>query len=122
MVPVGKLDTIVGDRNPALMKIDVEGYETEVLAGADKVLKLASLKAIIIELNGSGSNYGYDEKNIHQLLLKHEFRPYLYDPGKRVLSIMNNFGTTNTIYLKDPEFVSERVTKAEPVKILEQQV
>jgi hypothetical protein len=42
------------DECPVLMKLDVEGYEPAVLAGA-----AATLKALIIELNGSGHRYGF---------------------------------------------------------------
>ena len=60
-VQVRKLDDILNGRSPILMKIDVEGYETKVLAGAMKILADQYLKGIIIELNSSGDRYGFDE-------------------------------------------------------------
>jgi FkbM family methyltransferase len=60
-VPVTTLDAVVGTRIPSLLKIDVEGFETEVLRGAEGVLSRDSLNAIIIELNGAGAKYGFDE-------------------------------------------------------------
>ena len=45
----------MNEQCPSLIKIDVEGYENEVINGAEKTLENQSLKAIIIELNGSGS-------------------------------------------------------------------
>ncbi|MEO8404427.1 MAG: FkbM family methyltransferase [Chitinophagaceae bacterium] len=119
-VPVDTLDNILGkEKDPILLKIDVEGFETDVLNGADATLKKNQLKAIIIELNGSGAKYGYNEAHIHQKLLDHGYNPYRYDPLERKLSSIADFGTHNTIYIKDIDFVQDRVKKAEKVKILD---
>jgi len=117
-VAVKSLDSIAEKLNPALLKIDVEGYETEVLSGATLALKNPSLKAIIIELNGSGGRYGYDEKKIHNLLLDAGFLPFTYEPFKRELISIESFGSYNTIYLRDIDFILARVKNAEKVKIL----
>ena len=52
-----------------MLKIDVEGYEHEVIAGAAKTLADERLFAILIELRGHGARYGFDEDAIHQRLL-----------------------------------------------------
>jgi FkbM family methyltransferase len=67
-VMVDKLDNVLQGEMPALIKIDVEGFETEVINGAHEVLKNEKLKAIIIELNGSGGRYGYNEDDIKSTL------------------------------------------------------
>jgi len=119
-VPVETLDTILEKENdPVLLKIDVEGFETDVLNGAESTLKKNSLKAIIIELNGSGLRYGYDETLLHEKLLSGGYHPYQYNPFARELTAINKFGTHNTIYLKDPAFAEERVKKADRLKILD---
>lgn len=117
-VNVNTLDNIVKDEGtPALIKIDVEGFETEVINGMEEVLKNETLKAIIIELNGSGLRYGYDEKHIHEKLMSHGFKPYLYDPFKRLCLLSNGYGAYNTLYLRQVEFVNERVTMAGKIKV-----
>ena len=58
-VPVITVDSLLRNGSPALIKIDVEGFETEVMKGMQATLELPVLKAIIIELNGSGMRYGY---------------------------------------------------------------
>jgi len=68
-LPVITIDSLLIRGVPALIKIDVEGYETEVLKGMEETLNRVDLKAIIIELNGSGGRYGFDEQNIHTLSL-----------------------------------------------------
>lgn len=111
-VPVDTLDNILGSHEhiPALMKIDVEGFETEVIAGGKNVLTDRRLKAIIIELNGLGKQYGYDEQNIHTMLLDWGFKPCEYNPEKRSLASVDTYGTHNTLYIRDEDFVKNRLT------------
>lgn len=117
-VEVHTLDGILAEQSPALLKIDVEGFETEVLKGAGATLQKASVKAIIIELNGLGKRYGFDEESIHQLLLQHHFSPYIYDPFQRQLTHCPTFGAhKNTIYIRDIPFVSERIKTAEKIPL-----
>ncbi len=117
-VNVDTLDNIAKEQGvPSLIKIDVEGFETEVINGMEKTLADKTLKAIIIELNGSGLRYGYDENEIHKKLLSHGFQPYLYDPFKRAFEVSPGYGAFNTLYLRHIDFVKERVAKAEKINI-----
>jgi len=120
LVPVVNLDQYYPTSKPSLIKIDVEGFETEVLNGMDKSLKDPILKAIIIELNGSGMRYGYNEDKIHEKLIELDFKPYEYDPFTRELNIMKRYGSLNTIYARDIDYVLERVKKAKHFKIFNQ--
>jgi FkbM family methyltransferase len=72
-VEVNTLDNVVAEAEPALIKIDVEGFETEVIAGAEKVLSKKSLLAVIMELNGSGCRYNYDESKLYEGMLDNVF-------------------------------------------------
>jgi FkbM family methyltransferase len=117
-VAVSTLDTLLAaEVCPVLLKIDVEGFETEVLKGADNTLADPTLKAIIIELNGSGKRYGYDELAIHQKLLGFGFTPVQYHPRAKQLKQIATPGTHNTIYVRDKEFVEARVKAARPIKV-----
>jgi hypothetical protein len=119
-VPVDALDTILEkEEDPVLLKIDVEGFETHVLSGASITLACNSLKEIIIELNGSGEKYGYDEKKLHEKLLDNGYQPHRYNPFERELTPIGSFGSHNTIYIKDIDFVRERVKTAEKIRIRE---
>jgi FkbM family methyltransferase len=118
-VPVETLDDALENQQcPSLLKIDVEGFETEVLIGGNEILKNKELKAIIIELNGSGKRYGYDEQNIHKMLIELNFKPFLYNPEERTLTSINEYGTHNTIYIRDIDFVQNRLKSADKFKIL----
>ena len=56
------------------MKIDVEGYETPLLEGAVNTLKNEELCAVIMELNGSGGRYGFDEAEILSMMAHYGFK------------------------------------------------
>jgi FkbM family methyltransferase len=117
-VPVVTVDSLLIHDHPTLIKIDVEGYETEVLSGMVNTLNSSGLKAIIIELNGSGQRYGYDEEKIHQLLLSHGFNPYSYDPFKRELKLLQTYGNNNTIYCRHLNVIMPRLKNAPGIKIM----
>ncbi|RDC56210.1 FkbM family methyltransferase [Pedobacter chinensis] len=122
LVPIVFLDNYYPANNPALIKIDVEGFETAVLKGADQILNDKALKAIIIELNGSGGRYGYDDNQIHAKLLSHGFKPYEYHPIERKIEELDTFGTHNTIYIRDLAYVVYRLKSAVPFTIFNQSV
>lgn len=113
-VPVVTLDQALAGRSPNLIKIDVEGFETEVLAGAEQTLADPALMAVIMELNGSGARYGFDEDSIHQSMLERGFQTYRYDPEKRALLPLQGkrSDSGNTLYVRDFERLSERVRSA----------
>jgi FkbM family methyltransferase len=117
-LPIITIDSLLDSGQPALIKIDVEGFETEVLKGMVHTLQSSSLKAIIIELNGSGLRYGYNENDIHHLLLSKSFKPFSYDPFIRSLTDELSFGSHNTIYCRDLGFVSDRVKNAKNINIM----
>jgi FkbM family methyltransferase len=119
-VPVSRLDDILQDNTPALIKIDVEGFETPVVNGADATLRKNSLKALILELNGSGDRYHYDERKILQSLLDYGFHTYTYDPLTRKLIKLNGkcMSSGNTIFVRDEMFVSRRLRDARAITVL----
>ena len=121
-VPVTNLNRFYPQYKPALIKIDVEGFETEVLNGSDSILDDDGLKAIIIELNGSGSRYGFSDPDIHLKLLSKNFKPYSYNPFNRHLEEMKSFGNFNTIYIRDFENVIIKIKEAKSFKVFNEAI
>ncbi len=113
-VKVEKLDDLLPDFEPAIVKIDVEGYETNVIAGARRVLSRPSLLAVIMELNGSGGRYGFDESRLHRQMLEYGFEPFGYAPFERRLVPLDGKNTRsgNTLYVRDAAEVSRRLGSA----------
>lgn len=121
-VEVHTLDAVLAGRVPILIKIDVEGYETEVISGAQETLNSEKLCAVILELNGAGARYGFNEQLLHEQLLSLGYKTFQYDPFLRVLKPVNSFGIHNTLYLKNMELINERVRMAVPVIIQGQSI
>ncbi len=117
-VKVHTADSILTETDcPSLIKIDVEGFETSVLNGMSSILGNEKLKGIIIELNGSGLRYGFDEMEIHKKLLSLHFKAYNYNPFTREIKIQEAHGDFNTIYLRDLSFVKNRIATADKINI-----
>jgi len=117
-VRVKPLDEIFACKVPLLLKIDVEGFEQAVIEGAKGLLESGELKAIIIELNGSGGRYGFSEEKINGELIGLGYKPYQYNPFNRQLNSLEKPGPFNTIYLKNPGWVKERTATARKFNIL----
>jgi FkbM family methyltransferase len=97
----------------AVLKIDVEGYEKDVIDGAEWTMKHPCVKAVIIELlNGSGCRYGYDDMDLHRRLMGMGFGLYRYLPLKRELWATSTLIGGNNLYVRDAEFVRERLKTA----------
>lgn len=111
--PVMTLDTLLENESPHLIKIDVEGYETAVLQGARKTLEKESLHSVIIELNGSGSRYGFDEDLILNMMDGFGFKAYSYNPFQRALIRLDgkNKNSGNTLFVRKQDWVATRLEK-----------
>ena len=105
-IPAVKLDQILNGQIPKFIKIDVEGYESKVIDGAENIFSHNDLKCIIIELIGGGKNYGFDEDALHKKLLNYGFSTYTYTPStKKLVSLQQKRNNNkNTIYLKKDFF------------------
>jgi hypothetical protein len=118
-VPVSTLDEVVGEAAPALLKMDVEGYESEVLAGAERTLANPALGALILELNGSGRRYGFDEDAIRQKLRDLGFTACSYRHFERALApLAQTVGCGNTLFVRELDHVETRLRTAPAFRVL----
>ena len=75
------IDSIVGDRIVAGMKVDVEGFEIDVLRGSERALSEHRLKLIQLEWNATSlSGVGADRRPVADLLARHGY--CLYRPAR----------------------------------------
>jgi FkbM family methyltransferase len=101
-IEVRQLNTILKNRNPVFLKIDVEGFEYFVLKGATDVLANVSLKFIIIELNYSTLKFGHTNQEIFDFLISFNFMPIRYDVDKKRMDIIESYNEDkfNTIFVR----------------------
>jgi FkbM family methyltransferase len=121
-IEVTSLDAQLQGYSPSLLKIDVEGYETPVLEGAQETLKKQTLHSVIIELNGSGSRYGYDESRILELMLGYGFKTYSYNPlDRKLVNLEGKNLNSDTLFIRDKSFVEDRLRASPKVVVNGQQ-
>jgi FkbM family methyltransferase len=118
-VPVLSLDSIVLNREPIAIKIDVEGYEMHVLEGGSTILNNDKLKVLILELNQSGEKFGISDDEIYSKVLSLGFKPYSYNVTNRKLIQLQSYNQHkfNTIFVRDQEFVSNRLKNSSSIKV-----
>lgn len=85
-----KIDSLSEIKNVSLIKIDVEGAETDVIKGSIKILKTYK-PALIIEIHPSRKK---DFKEIKSILKKVDYSPYYWK--KYELKKLNNFEDNNS--------------------------
>ncbi len=117
------LDDLCRDIEPILIKIDVEGFESEVLAGGSKTLARESLVAIIMETNSCAELYGKAVSDPDEHLRSIGFESYRYDPRERTLhGLATHNASGNTIYIRGQARAAERVASAPSFWVLNQRI
>lgn len=109
-IMVRPIDGLPLKEAPLFIKIDTEGHLDKILEGAKNTLRGKDLKAVLIELGGN--------EKAHDTLWAYGFKPYDYDPFSRALSLSRAHVKSETIYIRDLEFISDRVRSAEKFTVL----
>jgi len=118
-VAVKPLDAILNEKTPTIIKIDVEGWEASVMAGAHSILSRKEPLALLMEF-GLGKRYGFDEKKLYQKILDYGFQRASYAPFERSLALSNETNLTggNILFIKGIEYFQEKVKSAPQFKTL----
>lgn len=106
------LDSILIDRTPTMLKLDVEGYEAQVFEGAKATLNHPSLRAIETET--------VDARIVEQLS-KAGFEQVFYDPFTRRIERQPTWPQGNALFVRDREECEAR-TRAAPPSVVHGQV
>jgi FkbM family methyltransferase len=117
-VSVTTLDKQYKLESSAVIKIDVEGYESFVIDGGEEFFSSLYLRAIIIELNGLGENFGRIDSDIDAKFRQYGFNSIQYNPQNRKIEETLTFDTgENTIYVRNVSEAIERCRTAEKVVV-----
>jgi FkbM family methyltransferase len=86
MTELVTVDSLIGDRRVTGMKVDVEGFEIDVLRGAARALADHRIGLIQIEWNEMSTvALGTDRRPVAELLASHGYRLYRSDPTGRLV-------------------------------------
>ena len=120
-VQVRALDDLLGDERPVMIKIDVEGFETEVIRGGAAVFGSQQLQALLIELNGTGARYGFDENAVRARLENWGLHRCSYDPLSRTLEPQPRGDVAlhgNSLYVRNVKDAQARLHAAAQFHVL----
>jgi len=112
-VPVTTVDQLLtGTPAPLLWKVDVEGFEPQVLQGATQALHNPELKAVLLEA---------DTPALQAVMAEAGFSRYVYDPFTRHLQPLSAptqaSSGHNQLWIRDLPFVQQRCRTAAPVRV-----
>jgi hypothetical protein len=106
---------------PFAMKLDVEGYELEVLHGGEGLLRTPGLHAIVMEINDTGRRYDRSDDELQSLVLAQGFERVDYSPlDRRLVSATGTAppGASNAIFVRERGVVEERLRSAPAFRVL----
>ncbi len=124
-VPMTTLDALAAAHGvPTLLKIDVEGFEREVLAGGAATLGDPGLRAIILEVNAAAGGAEH-AASLGATLAASGFEAARYDPLSRALSPSAGPSgggqgprAANAIFVRDVAEARARVASSRTYRVL----
>ena len=99
-VPCHRMDTLCQSAaiTPQIVKIDVEGFEYDVLLGFGDVL--SSVHVLMIEMNGLADGRSHGQQEIHSLLISRGFTgPWTCRFNQRQLLPVKTLASEDSIYV-----------------------
>ena len=112
VVPQLALDALPGANEACCWKVDVEGFEAEVLRGAHQSLAGPAVQAVLLEDRSPA---------VTRLMLDAGFTPCGYDPWDRSLEPKHT-ASSNQIWIRNLAWAQERLHNAPPFEVLGQSI
>jgi FkbM family methyltransferase len=109
-VIVQPLDAVLNARTAQVWKIDVEGFERQVLAGASRSLADPGVEILLLEC---------DDEDIRETMHKHGFQELSYDPFHRIFVPYDGgmyYG--NHVWVRNQEEAGKRCRAAPKFSVL----
>ena len=108
-VPVRTIDELLAGKSSIMWKVDVEGFEQEVLRGATNALQNEHLRVVLLESDGP---------EVSRMMSMAGFARCTYDPFVRQLNASTSQGGRhNHLWVRDPATVQSRCQMA-PKRII----
>lgn len=112
IVMQSRLDTIIGNYLPIMIKVDVEGHEDAFIRRAAQTIQKRSLKILELE--------SYGEQSL-AFLNSSGFERVFYDPrGRALVSAPIEGSISNDIFVRDRDFVTARLRDAKTINVFGQ--
>lgn len=121
-VSLTTIDLLLHGRCAQLIKLDTEGFETPAVKGATDTIANPGLLGWIVELEGHGRRYGFDETALHDRFIEAGFAPHTYLPFERSLNAAREDPRPqgNVLYLRVNRLdeIRRRIASAPPCHVL----
>jgi len=101
----------------ALVKIDTEGFEANVLAGARRLLDARPGPVWMVELTNLGTRYGNDDAGVYAMFAERGYRPLVYVAADSRFAVHEGSEAGNLIFAREPEAASARLSAGRLVPI-----
>lgn len=115
-VPVVTVDGELADlgiepASVAMVKVDAEGFEANVLSGARRLLDAEPGPVWMVELTGLGTRYGSDDAAVHAIFRECGYRPLRYFAADNRVDDLGGVEPApgNVIFARQPESVAKRL-------------
>lgn len=111
-VGVLPLDQIIGTRQPAVLKLDVEGFEAAVLAGAARTVGRPTVLAVLTETESGG---------VADALRGAGFQSACYEPFTRSMGVgpgVSRGTAANALFVRDMAVLRDRLAAAPKRRVL----
>jgi FkbM family methyltransferase len=112
-VPVLRLDGLAGAEQAFCWKLDVEGFEQQVLHGAARLLAKRQVRVVLLEDRSTA---------VAETMQAAGFRSCAYDPWTRLLAPDQESQGGNQIWIRDLAWAAERLRTAEPFQLFGLQI